>query len=106
MAKKPTARTKPYYSKKQLSDLIKKGKVSFRQRAIEGAKKSFGWKKDHIKKAIIKLPQQNCYKSEPRFNNPKIWVDYYRAPDIFGEHVYTHFYVENGILIIDSFKEK
>lgn len=51
------------------------------------------------------LPYKRWYKSEKRFDNPEIWVDYYRAYNLMGENVYTHFYVEDEALIVDSFKE-
>lgn len=73
--------------------------------AQETAKRDFGWNIGDIEKAIKEMPLRHWYKSEPRFGNPAIWVDYYRAPGLLGENVYTHFYIEDGCLIIDSFKE-
>ena len=98
-------RNKPYYSKKQILNFISSGKVSVTDNAKKSAKDDFGWGIDDIHKAIAILPLKCWYKSEPRFKNPKIWVDYYRAPNINGENVYTHFYVDGDILIVDSFKE-
>ena len=98
-------RNKPYYSKKQIHDFISSGKLEITELARKSAKSVFGWSINDIKKAILALPQKYCYKSEQRYNNPKIWVDYYRAPGIMGENIYTHFYVDDEMLIIDSFKE-
>jgi len=73
--------------------------------ALYSAEDAFGWNLEDIKNALMRLMPKHWYKSEPRYDNPKIWVDYYRARDIMGENIYTHFYVEEDILIIDSFKE-
>jgi hypothetical protein len=98
-------RNKPYYSKKQIRNFIFSGNVSVTDDAKESAEDDFGWDKEAIYKAMVALPIKCCYKSETRFQNPKIWVDYYRAPNINGENIYTHFYVDEDKLIIDSFKE-
>ena len=98
-------RDKPYYSKKQIYNFVKFGKLYVTETARNSARDFFGWSFNDIEKALLALSQKSYYKSEPRFNNPSIWVDYYRARDILGENVYTHFYVEDGILIVDSLKE-
>ena len=98
-------RDKPYYSKKQIYNFIKSGKLYVTETARNSARDFLGWSLKDIEKALLALSQKSCYKSEPRFNNPSIWVDYYRAKNILGENVYTHFYVEDGMLIVDSFKE-
>ncbi len=99
------ARDKPYYSKKQIRNFIVSGKLHVTESARNSARNFFGWSLEDIKRALLALSQKSCYKSESRFNNPCIWVDYYRAKNILGENVYTHFYVEDGVLIVDSFKE-
>jgi hypothetical protein len=98
-------RDKPYYSKTQIHNFIGSGKLHVTESARNSARDLFGWSLEDIEKALLALSQKSCYKSEPRFNNPSIWVDYYRARHILGENVYTHFYVEDGMLIVDSFKE-
>ncbi len=98
-------RDKAYYSKRQLNKLISEGNVLVTEQARTSAQNDFGWDVNDICRALQSMPVKFCYKSEPRFNDPKIWVDYYRAHGLKGENVYTHFYVENGKLIIDSFKE-
>ncbi|MGD9973212.1 MAG: type II toxin-antitoxin system MqsR family toxin [Desulfatirhabdiaceae bacterium] len=99
-------RTKPYYSQKEIRSYISDRKVEIRSSALQNAQKDFGWGIDDIYKALSKLPLRCWYKSEPRYNNPQIWVDYYRCPDLNGENIYTHFYVDNDRLIIDSFKRQ
>jgi len=98
-------RDKAYYSKKQIRNLILAGNVQITEQARMSAQGDFGWDFDDICNAILALPTKACYKSETRFNNPQIWVDYYRVRSLKGEKVYTHFYVDNDNLIIDSFKE-
>ena len=98
-------RDKAYYSKRQIRNLILTGNVKITEQARMSAQDNFGWDFDDICNAISALPIKACYKSEPRFNNPRIWVDYYRAYGLKGENVYTHFYVDSDNLIIDSFKD-
>ncbi len=99
------ARTRPYYSKRQIRNLIEAKKFKITENARFSAMQCFGWNLEDVKRALLLLPQNSCYKSEQRFDNPKIWVDYYRAKGVMGENVYTHFYVEDDNLIVDSFKE-
>jgi hypothetical protein len=98
-------RDRAYYSKRQLSTLISEGKVLVTEQARKSAQNDFGWDLDDICRALLAMSVKSWYKSEPRFNNPEIWVDYYRAYGLKGENVYTHFYVDGDKLIIDSFKE-
>ena len=98
-------RNRPYYSKRQIRNLIISGKLFVTGLALSSARESFGWSIEDIEKALLALPQKCCYHSESRYDDPGIFVDYYRANDILGENVYTHFYVEDGVLIVDSFKE-
>lgn len=98
-------RNKPYYSKKQIRNLISAGKVHIDEELRTSISKTFGWTIDDTCDAIMALPLNCCYGSESRYDDPEVWVDYYRAPNLKGENIYTHFYVEDGILVIDSFKE-
>ncbi len=97
-------RNKAYYSKKQIQDLILNGRVHITRKALESAKNDFGWDSNDICLALKVLKRNDFYKSAPRYQNPKIYVDYYKAPNLKGERVYTHFHVEDGNLIIESFK--
>ncbi|MBF0378509.1 MAG: type II toxin-antitoxin system MqsR family toxin [Desulfamplus sp.] len=99
-------RDRAYYSKKQIRNLILQNNVQITEQARSTAQECFGWDIDDICSAILELPIKYCYKSETRFDNPQIWVDYYRAYDLKGENVYTHFYVDSNNLIIDSLKEE
>ena len=99
------SRTRPYYGKRQIVNLLKEGRVYVTEEALYSAEDAFGWNLEDIKNALMRLMPKHWYKSEPRYDNPEIWVDYYRARNIMGENIYTHFYVEEDILVIDSFKE-
>ncbi len=94
----------PHYSKKQIISLIDRGDVFLDPTILESAQTFFGWDIEQICKAIKKLQRTHCYKSQTRFQNPEIWVDYYRAECLLGENIYTHFYIEDDELIVDSFK--
>lgn len=95
---------KPYHSKRSVINKITEGKVFIEPDAIAGARR-FGWGRSKIFTALKKIPTKDCYKTEPRFNNPAVWVDYYRSYGLLGENVYVHFYIEDDTLVIDSFKE-
>lgn len=97
-------RNQAYYSKKQICKLVDAGNIIVTANAWRTAQDAFGWGLNEIKKALKKLPLHCCYKSEPRFDNPKIWVDYYRVNDLLGERVYLHFYIEDNKIIVDSLK--
>ena len=98
-------RNKAYYSKKQIRHLISGNNVQITEQARISAQKDFGWSIDDICKALLKLPVKSWYKSETKFNNPNICVDYYRVHNLEGENIYTHFYIDCNNLVIDSFKE-
>ncbi len=98
-------RNKAYYSKKLIRDLIKDDKIRITQKALLKAMDDFGWDVYGICSALLALSIEDCYQSQPRYQNPSIFVDYYRAYGLKGENVYTHFFVEDGILVVDSFKE-
>ncbi|MDD3146046.1 MAG: type II toxin-antitoxin system MqsR family toxin [Candidatus Riflebacteria bacterium] len=98
-------RTQPFYSKKNIISLVKSGKIFVTSKARLMAKDDFGWGIVEIGKALTALKVKDWYKSDKRFDNPDIWVDYYRAENLNGENVYTHFYVEADQLVVDSFKE-
>jgi hypothetical protein len=98
-------RTKPFYSQKQIRNHISNGRIQITKKARETAQKDFGWGIDDVCKALSILPVKCWYKSDVRYDDPKIWVDYYRARNLKGENIYTHFYIDGEYLIIDSFKE-
>jgi len=74
------------------------------ERARKNAKQDFGWHRQDIKNAILKLQRKHFHKSTSKYDNPKIYVDYYKAYGLVGEDVYIHFRIENNRLIICSFK--
>lgn len=74
------------------------------QKPLRDAWNYFGWKEEEILHAISKLQIRHFYKHGPFWENPSIEMDYYKARGMNGEDVYTHFHVEEGMLIISSFK--
>lgn len=73
--------------------------------ASRGAWLSFGWRQADILDAVARLQVKHFYKREPYRENPSIEMDNYKARGLKGENVYTHFHVEDGLLIISSFKK-
>lgn len=57
-------RNKPYYSKRQILNLISAGKVIVKYQAKESALNDFGWRREAIYKAISALTLKRWYKSE------------------------------------------
>ncbi len=98
-------RNKPYYSLRRVKNIAVNGKCIINAKARSTARKDFGWNQADIKKAFLKLQQKHFYKSATKYDNPKIYVDYYKAYQLMGENVYIHFRVEEDCLIICSFKE-
>lgn len=101
---------KPTYDLSEVQQLVKLGAFDLNFIARKTAKDHFGWKKATVGKAMLKLkksrtPRGHFYKSAPRYDNPRVWVDYYKAPNLMGEDVYIHFRVENDRVIICSFKK-
>jgi hypothetical protein len=96
-----------YYSLKQVKKLISTdGCHEIRATARKTAYKDFGWKAEDIKKAILKLQPKHFYKRAYKYDNPAIHVDHYKANGLLHENVYIHFRIEEGILIICSFKRR
>jgi hypothetical protein len=98
-------RTKPYYSLKTVKSLVTNNRCIINQKARTGASRSFGWKQTDVHKALLKLQPKHFYKSDHKYDDPKIYVDYYKAYGLMGENVYIHFRIEDDHLIICSFKE-
>ncbi len=103
----PPRRTpyRAYYGLRQIKALVCSGDYFVTKGARGFAKKDFGWTLDDIKKAMCRLQPKHFYKSAEHWDNPSIYVDYYKAYGLMGENVYTHFRIDDGKLIIDSFKE-
>jgi hypothetical protein len=94
-----------FYSLKQVKRLIQTdGGFRIRNQAKDTAFKHFSWRTDKIKKAFLKLQPKHFYKRGVKYDNPGIAVDYYKAYGLMGEDVYIHFRIEEGVLIICSFK--
>ena len=98
-------RSKPYYSLKTVKSLVSNNRCLINQKARKSALKCFGWKKADIHKALLKLQAKHFYKSDYKYDNPSIYVDYYKARGLMDENVYIHFRIEDDYLIICSFKE-
>ena len=98
-------RNKPYYSLARVRKLAVSGECYVKGKARATAQNDFGWDQVDIKKAISKLQHKHFYKSDTKYDNPGIYVDYYKAKNLMGENVYIHFRIEDDRLIICSFKE-
>ncbi|MFT5700259.1 MAG: hypothetical protein ACI8ZB_003131 [Desulforhopalus sp.] len=98
-------RNKPYYGLKTVKQLVSNKRVVINQNARRTALKDFGWKQLDIQKSLLKLQPKHFYKSDYKYDDPSIYVDYYKAYGLMGEDVYIHFRIEDNYLIICSFKE-
>jgi len=97
---------KPTHSQKTLRELIKSEKVEIRERKLLPSE-DLGWSTNDKIAAILKLKATDCYNSRPQSGNPAVMYDYYRTSNkINDEFIYTHFYIEDGVLVIDSMKRR
>ena len=105
--RRAVSRRKPAYTLSQVRDLIRKGKCWVNENALCDARIAFGWGRADIESALKALQVKDFYKSEPHRFVPDTMMDYYKARDLKGEKVYTHFYVDpqRRILVVSSFKE-
>ena len=114
MAKKSSSagRSKAYYSLKKVRRLVDESKhnpdkVLINPNALETAERDFGWRTPDILNALKKLQPKHFDKSEPSIKRqPSIQIDSYKAVNLMGENIYTHFYIEEDQLVVNSFKKK
>jgi len=99
------SRDQPYYSIRQIRSCIQDNKYLIDHIAIEGAKRSFGWRTSDIVVAVYALTRNHYKKSKSHFENPQIYVDHYIADKLHGEkNVYVHLHIEDDCLYIGSVK--
>lgn len=97
-------RNKAYHSLNRVRSAIKRMEYIIEQEAQDNAVNYFGWSIEDIERAFLKLQAKHFSHSKKHFTNPSIWVDHYRAKNLMGEDVYTHFHFEEEILVIQSLK--
>ncbi len=95
------------YPLQKVKQLVTNGQCKVRQNALVGAWKAFRWKDEDIKRAILAL--KPCHFCKSAWSNARysdgIMLDFYKSR-FLDEEVYTHFYIEDGVLlIVNSFKE-
>ena len=97
---------KAHYPLKEVKALVRRGSWRINQNARDGAYKSFGWGVHEIRSAILALNQCNFDISDWSRHKPGVMIDYYKARNLKGENVYTHFYIDRDevIVVINSFK--
>jgi hypothetical protein len=97
---------KPYYPLKEVKALVKDGKWRVNGNARESAREDFGWGVLEIQSAILALRPCDFDISDWSKHKPGVMVDAYKAANLKGEAVYTHFYIdeETVFVIINSFK--
>ena len=98
---------KSCYPLRQVGEKLSTNMVRIRGNALSSALKDFGWESADIIDALKKLTPDHYDKTDPSEKKPGIMLDFYRAANIKGENIYTHFYIDDqtGFLIINSFKE-
>ncbi len=93
---------------------MRQNKFFIPNRVRKTYKKDFEWKKEDVKKALLKLnPLKHFYISDTMRRNPPqgysgsypIILDYYKAKDLLSENVYIKFYFDGDYLILDSLKK-
>jgi hypothetical protein len=94
-----------YYELSEVKEKIKNKQYYINSNAVKGAFQGFGWGIDDILRVYKNLKKSHYYKSANSQNKPMIVIDVYKA-SISGENIYTHFYIENDNLIINSFHKQ
>ncbi|NQV36949.1 MAG: type II toxin-antitoxin system MqsR family toxin [Candidatus Marinimicrobia bacterium] len=94
----------------KIRECINRNKYEISDKATICAILHFSWTDNEILRAIKALKKVHFYKSEPHRDIDMqifgIRVDYYKAINLYGRNIYTHFHIDNnGILQIESFKE-
>jgi hypothetical protein len=94
-------------------EAIKNGCYGVHPRVWQQIKDAFGWKTRDLETFYSRLRPKHFYKQMSMGNKtphdyygdiPAIY-DVYKAEDIMGEKVYTHFYFNEDRLMIDSVHE-
>ncbi len=71
-----------YYSLAKVKKIVIDGKCIINTKARMTALDDFGWNQEDIKKAFLKLRHNHFYKSDTRYDNSGIYVDYYKAVNL------------------------
>lgn len=106
---KSSRKLKPHYNLKDIKKKLQDGMFFIQGNATQNALTDFNWTRNDIIRCYLKLNGNHFYKSDFK-NSPKFEpLDIYKADPIYGESVYTHFYVSKDQkhkdkVIINSFK--
>jgi hypothetical protein len=106
--KRAKQRPESHYSLEEVRTLVNEENILIQENALILANQHFGWGVDDIISAILALKSSHFYKSEAASFDPYVTIDYYKARDLCGERVYTHFYIDERktpMLVINSFKQ-
>lgn len=96
---------KSYYDLSEVVQKINDGQLLIRQNAEQCALGDFGWGRSEIIKVYEMLKAKHFQHTMPSKINP-LWINDVYKVHLFGEDVYTHFYINDstGKLVINSFK--
>ena len=98
-------RNKPYYPLQKVKEKIAQGQYLIKPNAVYSAFQDFGWNEADIKQVYRKLQDNHYQKTDKSKTIPGIMLDVYYVENINGEDVYTHFYIDDDRLIINSFHQ-
>ena len=107
MVKRKRRSTKSYhqlnhYDLSEIKQKIDDGSYLIRENAKQSAYQDFGWEAPDIKKFYKKLKLRHFCKTDILECKPGVVIDVYKA-HLYGEDVYTHFYIADDLLVINSF---
>ena len=101
-----TNRQKPTYKLNDVKDAIANNRYMIRKNAQRDALRDFGWTTQNIHAAFLKLNGGHFYKTMKSEIKPGVMLDVYKS-NYLGCEFYTHFYMQNGMLvIINSFHKR
>jgi hypothetical protein len=100
--------TRPFYPLAEVKNCLANCQYRINPDCLNDAQNDFGWNEAEVVAALLKLEESMFYGSDTLKHKPETVIDKYRCPKLHGgENVYTHFYINDNIvmLIINSFKQ-
>ena len=91
-----------YHDLAEVKKKIKAGQFVINDDVLNDARLEFGWNKNDILYAYSKLKPEDCCDTDHSKIKYLMVVDTYEA-NIRNEDIYTHFYINAGMVIINSF---
>ena len=94
-----------HYALSEVRKKICDGNYLIKENAKQSADQDFGWGISDIKKFYKNLKLKHFHKMDISECKSGVVIDAYKAY-LYGEYVYTHFYIDDDLLVINSFHKQ